>query len=87
MVKYTLARVGMWVALTFALNAFLTDVVLSALISAAVTAVAGYFLLAKWRNEVASTIETSITKRRAEKEQLRSALAGDDDRNLTVHSD
>ena len=87
MVKYTLARVGMWVVLTFVLNAILHNVILCALISAVVTAIAGFFLLSKWRNEVASTLETSITKRRAEKEKLRSALAGDDEANITVHGD
>jgi hypothetical protein len=79
MVKYTLARIGMFVVLAYLLDLILKDPIISMLISAVVTAVASYFLLARWRNEVASTLETSITKRRAEKEKLRSALAGDDE--------
>ncbi len=79
MVKYTLARIGMFVVLAYVLDLVLKEPILAMLISAVVTAVASYFLLSKWRNEVAATVETSITKRRAEKEKLRSALAGDDE--------
>jgi hypothetical protein len=87
MVKYTLARVGMWVVLTVLLNLILHDAFLSALIAAVATVPASFFLLRKWRNEVAATLETSISKRRAEKEKLRSALAGDDETKLTVTGD
>jgi hypothetical protein len=79
MVKYTLARIGMFVVLAYVLDLIIHDPILAMLISAVVTAIASYFLLSKWRNQVAATLETSITKRRTEKEKLRSALAGDDD--------
>ncbi len=82
MVKYTLARIGMFVVLAYVLDLIIRNPLLAMLISAVVTAVASYFVLSKWRNEVAATLETSITARRAEKEKLRSALAGDDDIDL-----
>ena len=82
MVKYTLARVAMFVVIAVLL-APLHNLILQLLISAVVTSIAALFLLKKWRNEVAGTIEQSMTQRRIEKERLRSALAGDDD-DLTV---
>jgi predicted neutral ceramidase superfamily lipid hydrolase len=79
MIKYTLARVGIFVVLALVLVPIVHDLLLALLISAVVTSVAALFVLKKWRNEVASTLETSMSQRRAEKERLRSALAGDDD--------
>ncbi len=78
MVKYTLARVGMFVVVAFALIP-LHDLLLQLLISAVVTSIASLFLLRGWRNEVAGTLERSMSARRLEKERLRSALAGDDE--------
>ena len=77
MVKYTLARVGMFVVVTLILTP-LHNLILQLLISAVVTSIASLFVLKKWRNEVASTLERSMTQRRVDKERLRSALAGDD---------
>lgn len=77
MVKYTLARVGMFVVVGVAL-APLVGLLLGMVISAIVTSVLALFVLRRWRDEVASTIETSMTRKRNEKAKLRSALAGDD---------
>jgi hypothetical protein len=49
------------------------------MIAGVVSAIASWFLLAGWRNEMGSTIERSMSRRRADKERLRSALAGEDD--------
>jgi membrane protein implicated in regulation of membrane protease activity len=78
MVKYTLARVGMFVIVAFALTP-LHNLLLQLLISAVVTSIASLFLLRRWRNEVAGTLERSMSQRRVEKDRLRSALAGDDE--------
>jgi hypothetical protein len=78
MVKYTLARVGLFVIVAVALVPLVHDLILALFISAVVTSLAALIFLKKWRNEVASTIETSMTSRRAEKAKLRAALAGDD---------
>jgi hypothetical protein len=86
MVKYTLARVGLFVLVTFALTP-LHDLVLQALISAVVTSIFALVVLKKWRNEVAGVLEKSVSQRRAEKERLRSALAGDNDLTVTTTKD
>ena len=83
--KYTLGRIGLFLA-AFVLAAFVplgsdptTAWFVRIMIAGVVSAIASWFLLARWRNEMASTIERSMGRRRADKERLRSALAGEDD--------
>jgi hypothetical protein len=83
--KYTLGRLGLFVV-AFVLAAFVplgsdaaTAWFLRVMIAGVASAIASWFLLARWRNEMASTIERSMDRRRADKERLRSALAGEDD--------
>jgi Protein of unknown function (DUF4229) len=42
------------------------------------SAALAYFLLSKWRDEMAEQLGRASQRRRAEKERLRSALAGED---------
>lgn len=77
--KYTLGRVGLFVVAVAALLPIRMDLLLRLLIALAVSAVLSWFLLARWRNEMGATIEKSMTARKAEKEKLRAALAGDED--------
>jgi hypothetical protein len=42
------------------------------------SAILSYFLLAKWREEMAEHLGSVAQRRRAEKERLRAALAGDE---------
>jgi hypothetical protein len=77
-VKYTLGRLGLFVAV-FALLlpvplAFLVKAMIALLASAAFS----YFLLAKWRNEMAEQLGTVAERRQAERARLRAALAGDE---------
>jgi len=77
-VKYTLGRLGLFVVV-FALLlpvplAFLVKAMIALLASAAFS----YFLLAKWRNEMAEQLGTVAERRKAEKARLRAALAGDE---------
>ena len=77
-VKYTLGRIGLFV-LVFALLlpvplAFLVKAMIALLASAGFS----YFLLAKWRNEMAEQLGTVAERRQAEKARLRAALAGDE---------
>ena len=83
--KYTLGRIGLFLV-AFVVTAFLplgsdpyTVWFLRLMIAGVVSAIASWFLLAGWRNEMGSTIERSMSRRRADKQRLRSALAGDDD--------
>jgi len=55
------------------------DMLVRLMIALVVSMAASWFLLARWRNEMAGTIERSMAKRNVEKEKLRAALAGDDE--------
>lgn len=78
-IKYTLARVGMFVVIALALTPLRIDLFLRLIIALTITAVASFFLLRKWRDEMAANITASMASRKAEKARLRSALAGDDE--------
>ena len=83
--KFTLGRIGLFAILFVILLAVPmpmsrdAGLLVRLMIAAVVSAIASWFLLARWRNEMASTLETSMSKRRVEKDKLRAALAGDDD--------
>jgi cobalamin synthase len=83
--KFTLGRIGLFAILFVILLAIPmpmsrdAGLLVRLMIAAVVSAIASWFLLARWRNEMASTLETSMSKRRVEKEKLRAALAGDDE--------
>jgi len=83
--KFTLGRIGLFAILFVILLAVPmpmsrdAGLLVRLMIAAVVSAIASWFLLARWRNEMASTLESSMSKRRVEKEKLRAALAGDDD--------
>jgi hypothetical protein len=78
-IKYTLARLGLFVVVLLALLPIpALDVLLKLMIAVLVSAVASWFLLRRMRDQVADRIEQSMDRRREEKEKLRVALAGDD---------
>ncbi|WBB77986.1 DUF4229 domain-containing protein [Micromonospora sp. WMMD882] len=86
-VKYTLGRIGLFVVVLLALwpvdlNVFL-KVMLALLFSAAVS----FFLLRGWRDEMAEEMAGASVRRQAEKERLRSALAGDDESDPADRTD
>ncbi|GAA1587370.1 DUF4229 domain-containing protein [Actinoplanes couchii] len=77
-VKYTLGRLGLFLVVFLAL--FLTP--LNILVKAMVAFVAGsglsFILLRGWRDEMAEQLGEISARRSAEKDRLRSALAGDE---------
>jgi hypothetical protein len=79
LVKYTLGRIGLFVVVLLALwpvdLSFLLKLMLAVIFSAA----ASFFLLRQWREETATELAASAQRRQAEKERLRSALAGEDE--------
>ncbi|MCM0677423.1 DUF4229 domain-containing protein [Micromonospora phytophila] len=77
--KYTLGRIGLFVAVLAALWLTELDLFLKLILALAFSAAASYFLLRGWRDEMAEEMAAAAERRRAEKERLRSALAGDDD--------
>jgi len=77
-VKYTLARLGLVVAVLLVLLPIPNlDILLKLMIAVLVSAVLSWFLMRRMREEVAARIEQSVERRRQEKEKLRSALSGD----------
>jgi len=77
-IKYTLARVGLFVVATLLLLPLHLNFLLTLMIAVVISAVASLVLLRRWRNELAESLVEVNSRRRAEKEQLRAALAGDD---------
>ena len=86
--KYTLGRLGIFIA-CLALLYVPRDlnVLLKLLIALLVSAIASYFFLRPWANEVAEQMSASSRRRMEEKERLRAALAGDDEPPATPPAD
>ena len=82
MLKYTLARVGIFVAcaaLALVLLPRDMTLLLKLLIALVVSSTASFFLLRPWADELAERMSTNTRRRRDEKERLRAALAGEDE--------
>ncbi|MBM2617947.1 DUF4229 domain-containing protein [Actinoplanes sp. LDG1-06] len=78
-IKYTLGRIGLFVIVLGALSFAPLNLLVAGMIAIVVSAVASYFLLAKWRNEMNEQLAGAVTRRKAEKDRLRAALAGDEE--------
>ncbi|MCO1595618.1 DUF4229 domain-containing protein [Micromonospora sp. RHAY321] len=77
-VKYTLGRIGLFVAVLAGLWLIDMNVFLKLMLALAFSAALSFFLLRGWRDEMAEEMAGAAERRRTEKERLRSALAGDD---------
>jgi Protein of unknown function (DUF4229) len=78
-VKYTLGRLGLFLVVFVLLLPVPLHILVKAMIALIVSAVLSYFLLATWRNEMAEQLGAAARRRRAEKDRLRAALAGDEE--------
>jgi hypothetical protein len=78
-VKYTLGRLGLFVLIFVLLLPLPLNILVSAMIALVVSAVLSYFLLADWRNQMGEQLAGAASRRSAEKERLRAALAGDEE--------
>jgi hypothetical protein len=80
--KYTLARVGIFVVCTLPAIYLLPhslDLLVRIIIGAVVSMVISVVALRGLRGQMAEQIDTVVQQRRAQKEKLRAALAGDDE--------
>jgi hypothetical protein len=77
-VKYTLGRLGLFVVVLVLLLPVPLNFLVKAMIALVASAVFSFFLLAKWRNEMAEQLGSVAQRRREEKQRLRAALAGDE---------
>jgi hypothetical protein len=78
-IKYTLARVGLFVAVFAALLPVDLDIFVKLLIALVASAGFSFILLRGLRDQVANQMASATERRRAEKERLRAALSGDDE--------
>ena len=78
-IKYTLARVGLFVAVFAALLPVDLDIFVKLLIALVASAGFSFILLRGLRDQVANQMASAAERRRAEKERLRAALSGDDE--------
>jgi hypothetical protein len=78
-VKYTLARIGIFVVVLLALWPVELDLLLKLAIAVLFSAAVSWFALRGMRDEVAHQVEGALEKRKSEKEKLRAALAGEDE--------
>ncbi|MEU7840395.1 DUF4229 domain-containing protein [Micromonospora sp. NPDC049114] len=78
-VKYTLGRIGLFVAVLAGLWLVDMNVFLKLMLALVFSAALSFFLLRGWRDEMAGEMASAAERRRTEKERLRAALAGDDD--------
>jgi hypothetical protein len=76
--KYTLGRLGLFVVVFALLTPVPLNFLVKAMIALLASAAFSYFLLAKWRNEMAQQLGEVAERRQAEKSRLRAALAGDE---------
>lgn len=76
--KYTLGRLGLFLVVLLVLLPLPLNILVKAMIALVASAGFSYFLLAKWRNEMAERLGAAAQRRSAEKSRLRSALAGDE---------
>ena len=77
-VKYTLGRLGIFVVVLALLLPVPLNLLVKVMIAIIASAGFAYFLLARWRNEMAEALGSAQQRRRAEKDRLRAALAGDE---------
>jgi hypothetical protein len=78
-VKYTLGRLGLFVLIFVLLLPLPLNILVKAMIALVVSAAASYFLLADWRNRMGEQLASAASRRTAEKQRLRAALAGDEE--------
>lgn len=77
-VKYTLGRIGLFVAVLAALWFVEMNMFLRLMLALVFSAALSFFLLKAWRDEMAGEMAQAAERRRADRERLRSALAGED---------
>jgi len=80
--KYTLGRLGIFAVVFVATLPIplVENIFVKAMVALVVSAVLSFFLLRRWRDEMNDQLAEAVVKRREEKEKLRAALAGEDDK-------
>lgn len=77
-VKYTLGRIGLFVVVALALWPVNLNIFVKLMLAIIFSATLAFFLLRGWREEMGQQLAGLAQRRKAEKERLRAALAGDE---------
>lgn len=77
-VKYTLGRLGLFAAAFAVLWPVDLNILVKLMIAVVLSAALAFFLLRGWRDQMADQLAAVASRRRAQREQLRAALAGED---------
>ncbi|WP_083448798.1 DUF4229 domain-containing protein [Actinoplanes rectilineatus] len=77
--KYTLGRFGLFLAAFVLLWPVPLNPLVKVMVAFVASAALSFLLLRRWRDEMAEQLGSVAAKRTAEKQRLRSALAGDED--------
>jgi hypothetical protein len=81
-IKYTFARVGLFLACAIPASLLLPNVLgelIKLLVALVVSSALSFVLLRRWRDEVAEQLDRVSKKRVESKQRLRAALAGEDE--------
>jgi hypothetical protein len=78
MLKYTLGRIGLFLAVLLVLWPVDLNILVKLMIAVVFSAALSYFLLRGWREQMAGWLATAAERRKADRDRLRSALAGED---------
>lgn len=78
MLKYTLGRIGLFVLVALLLLPVPMQLLVKLMVAVIVSFGLQFVLLRKWRAQMIDQVDHSVGQRRAAREKLRSALAGED---------
>jgi uncharacterized protein DUF4229 len=80
-VKYTLGRIGLFALCAAVLIAVPVpvDIFIKLMVALLASIVLQFVVLRTWRLEMMSYVDGAVARRRAEREKLRAALAGEDE--------
>jgi len=76
-VKYTLGRIGLFVAAFLVLLPFPFSIFLKLVLAIVISAALSWFVLRGWREQYSLQLQNAVERRKTEKQKLRSALAGE----------
>jgi hypothetical protein len=85
--KYTLGRVGLFLLVFLVLWPVNLNIFVKLMIAVVFSAALAFFLLRRWRDEMVGRLATTAERRRAERDRLRSALAGEDQEGTPARRD
>lgn len=80
-IKYTLGRVGLFIASFLVTLPFPISIFLKLVIALIVSSALSWFVLRGWREQYSLQLQNAVERRKTEKEKLRSALSGEDEQD------